>query len=188
MRTDWAVLMKSSYLCLLWYRLWLPAHIYFYCDTLKQCLTWKTFLPFFRYTSPWWVFKAYISLLLLHWTHTSCMGGSAFHLLCTEESMLDTEDKSTLSCANSNSKSCYWVKNMHSFLNSFMLYFHYVPYIVFRFLLWYTVAGAPPCALSNIWKTYRLSLWSLQVEIAPLCCSCNVSKSLDWKLIGSDLF
>lgn len=123
------------------------------------------------------MFKAYLSLLLLHWAHTSCMGESAFHLLCTEESMLNTEDKSTLSCANSYSNSCYWVKNMHSFLNSFMLYFHYVPYIVFRFLLWNTVAGAPPCALSNIRKTYRLSLWSLQVEIAPLCCSCTVSKS-----------
>lgn len=31
--------------------------------------------------------------------------------------MLNTEDKSRLSCTNSYSNSCYWVNNTYSFLN-----------------------------------------------------------------------
>lgn len=146
-------------------------------------------LASFCTASPQWLFKTYINLLLLRWDHTSFKGENAFHLLCIEESMLNIEDKSRLSCVNSYSNSYCWMKNMYSFLKSCMLYFLYVPHIVFRFLLWYRVAGAPPCAQSNIQKTHGLRLWSLQVEKSPLCFSLNVSKFSRLEVyIVSDLF
>lgn len=111
------------------------------------------------------------------------------HILCTEENILNTENVSRLSCANSSCYSWYQVKNIYIYFSEISCFISFIfPVLSLGFYCDKKLQELPLVHevifrkhMYQVCKAYRLE--------HPLCVfNVMTSNSLDWKLIGSGLF